>query len=325
MSARKVAVLMGGLSSEREISLKTGSQIIKALQRKGYDAVGIDAAEDLVERLKAEDPDVCFVALHGRFGEDGTVQGLLELLGYAYTGSGVLASALGMDKIASKKIFKADGIPTPDFTIARGDEFAADPRGIEERILLEVGLPLVVKPSREGSTIGMTIVRTAPQLGKALKCAFQFDESALAERFISGTEVTVGILGNDKLQALPTMEITTKTGFYDYKAKYTKGLSQHIIPARIPEEQRQHAQELAIKAHRAIGCCGFSRVDLIVDKRGKPYVLEVNTIPGMTELSLFPEAARAAGIEFDDLVERIVEMALEGGSKSVRSAEALAD
>ncbi len=287
--------------------------------------MGIDVAEDLVERLKVENPDVCFVALHGRFGEDGTVQGLLEILGYPYTGSGVLASALGIDKIASKKIFKADGIPTPDFAAANRSEFAADPVGVEERIMREVGLPAAVKPSREGSTIGMTIVKEASKLRGALECAFRFDENALAEEFIEGVEVTVGILGNDDPRALPTLEIATKTGFYDYRTKYTKGLSEHIIPARIPEEQRALAQELAIKAHRALGCRGFSRVDLIVDKRGDPYVLEVNTIPGMTELSLFPDAARAAGIEFDELVERIVEMALEGAKGSAPSAEALAD
>ena len=311
MEKRKIAVLMGGRSAEREISLKTGDQVIRALKKRGHEVVGVEVAENLVERLREEAPDVCFIALHGRFGEDGTIQGLLELLGVPYTGSGVLASALGMDKIVSKKVFVSDGIPTPGFACTTRAIYMADARNEVDRILNEVGLPAVVKPAREGSTIGMTIIKEAGELLPALGLAFSHDKDVLVESFVGGIEVTVGILGNEP-EALPTLEVVTKTGLYDYETKYTPGLSEHIIPARIPDEHRVLAQDLAIKAHRALGCRGFSRVDLIFDDRGNPFVLEVNTIPGMTELSLFPDAARSAGIEFDALVERIVELALEG-------------
>ncbi|MCL4499079.1 MAG: D-alanine--D-alanine ligase [Chloroflexi bacterium] len=315
MQRRKIAVLMGGKSAEREISLKTGDQVIRALVSQGHKVVGIDIGDRLLERLQDEAPDVCFIALHGRFGEDGTIQGLLELLGFPYTGSGVLASAVGMDKIISKKIFKADGIPTPSFAYLTIDEYDNNKAWQTERALALVGVPAVVKPAREGSTIGMSIIRGNEELGAALELAFQHDERALVERFVSGTEVTVGVLGNTPA-ALPTLEIVTETDFYDYDTKYTAGLSRHIIPARVPEEQRVMAQDLAVKAHLALGCKGFSRVDFIIDEEGAPYVLEVNTIPGMTEVSLFPDAAKAAGIPFGELVERLVEFALESAPTS---------
>ncbi|MHB0976922.1 MAG: D-alanine--D-alanine ligase [Candidatus Aquicultorales bacterium] len=309
--ARKVAVLMGGRSKEREISLRTGAQVVGALERRGLEAVGIDVDENVVERLKREAPDVCFIALHGRFGEDGTIQGLLELMGLPYTGSGVLASALGIDKVATKRIFQADGIPTPAFAYSTKSGHLADPLAFKAEILAEVGLPAVIKPAREGSTIGMTIVHDEAPIDEALDLAFEHDELVLAERFVCGTEITVGIIGNPP-RALPTLEIVTKTGMYDYQTKYTAGLADHIIPARLPEEQRIQAQEMAVKAHQALGCRGFSRVDFIIDEEGRAFVLEVNTIPGLTEVSLFPDAARADGLEFDELVESLVELALEG-------------
>jgi D-alanine-D-alanine ligase len=306
----KVAVLMGGWSAEREISLKTGRQVSKALRSLGHQVVEIDVDESFIDELKKAKPDVVFIALHGRFGEDGTVQGALDLLGLPYTGSGTLASALGLNKIKSKQIFKACGIPTPDFLALNEAEYKQKRDEGERKIIKEVGLPLVVKPACEGSTIGLSIVKDESQLRLALKKAFEYDREVVIEKFIRGREVTVGILGNESLQALPTLEIVPKKEFYDFEAKYTAGLSEHIIPARLSEHQQLEVQELAIKAHKALGCENFSRVDLIVEPGGKAFVLEVNTIPGLTEISLFPDAARAAGLSFPQLISKLVDLAL---------------
>ncbi len=312
VSKPKVAVLMGGKSAEREISLVTGAQITGALRSKGYDVLTLDTAEDFLPRLQLESPDVAFIALHGRLGEDGTMQGLLEILEIPYAGSGVLSSAMAMDKVISKKIFASEEIPTPEFTVARqGEALESD------RAVAGLGLPLVVKPSCEGSAIGVSIVHEAGELPKAIDEALASGGDVLIERYITGVEITVGVLEQDgEARALPTVEIVPANEMYDYEAKYTPGMSQHIIPARIPEEQRELAQELAVKAHRALCCSGFSRVDFIVSHDG-PYTLEVNTIPGMTGTSLFPEAAKAAGIEFPDLVERLVQEAVRTKTKSV--------
>jgi D-alanine-D-alanine ligase len=312
MQKKKVAVLMGGRSAEREISLKTGSQVCEALSRQGYSAAKIDVDENVWENLKKAQPDVVFIALHGRLGEDGTIQGMLELLGIPYTGSGVLASALGIDKIMSKRIFKAEGISTPEFTTLSKDDFNSNDLPETVRKLAESpGFPMVVKPCREGSTIGLSVITKEEDVEGALREAFRYDDELLIEQFINGREVTVGILGNRDPIALPTLEVISKKELYDFEAKYTPGMSEHIIPARFPEEQRKNMQKLALCAHQALNCRGFSRVDLIVTPDGFSYVLEVNTIPGMTGVSLYPDAARAAGIEFADLVSRLVELALE--------------
>ncbi|HEY3375528.1 MAG TPA: D-alanine--D-alanine ligase [Candidatus Aquicultor sp.] len=308
--SKKVAVLMGGRSAEREISLLTGEQIYNALILKGYDTVKVELNERVGQTLLALKPAVVFIALHGRFGEDGTVQGMLEILDLPYTGSGVLASAIGINKAISKRIFESAGITTPRFSVISKQAYSLSTDMLTEA-MREVGLPVVVKPVCEGSTIGMSIVDNEGELAGAIETAFLYDDEVVLEQFVTGTEITVGILGNEP-QALPTLEVETTTGFYDYKTKYTAGLSKHIIPARIPEEQQQQAQEMAIKAHNAIGCRGFSRVDIIVGGDGTPYVLEINTIPGMTNLSLFPDAARAGGYEFPELVSYIVELALDG-------------
>ncbi|HZD59545.1 MAG TPA: D-alanine--D-alanine ligase [Anaerolineae bacterium] len=313
---KRVAVLMGGRSAEREISLLTGEQVYHALTQKGYEAIKVDFDEGVVQKLLAINPEVVFVALHGRFGEDGTIQGLLEVLSLPYTGSGVMASALGINKAMSKQIFQSVGINTPRFAIASASDFREDCDRFCERIIAATGIPLVVKPACEGSTIGMSVVKEEGELPAALDMAFSYDVDVVVEQFIEGVEITVGIIGNEPV-ALPTLEIVTKTDFYDYDTKYTKGLSEHIIPARIPEEQRIRAQEVAVLAHRAIGCRGFSRVDIIVDAQGQPRVLEINTIPGMTTLSLFPDAARAAGYEFPELISYIVELALEKDTRSL--------
>ena len=290
--------MMGGLSREREISLKTGKAVLKALVEKGYNACSIDVGRDIAEALIKEKIECAFIALHGRFGEDGTIQGMLELMRIPYTGSGVLSSALALHKIMSKKLFLCEKIPTPPFEAVQRQDI-----GKESFRNISLSLPLVVKPAREGSTIGVSIVRTEEELALSLKEAGRYDEEILVEKFVGGKEITVGILEDIPL---PIIEIVPKSGFYNYHSKYTKGETQYIIPARIPREKYLYAQEISLKAFRALGCSGFSRVDLMTDEQGDPFVIDVNTVPGMTETSLFPQAAGYAGIPFEDLVERIL-------------------
>ncbi len=295
---KKVGVLMGGLSQEREISLKSGKAILKALTEKGYQVSPVDVSHDLPEVIAREKIECAFIALHGRFGEDGTVQGLLEMMKVPYTGSGVLASALAIHKIMTKKIFLAEQIPTPSFEVLS--------REVVERNHIKdfsFPFPLVVKPAREGSTIGISVVQSAEELHPALKKAGKYDEEILVETFMKGKEITVSILGD---LPLPIIEIVPKSGFYDFHSKYTKGETQYIIPARIPREKYLRAQEISLRAFKSLGCSGFARVDLMTDENEDPYVIDVNTIPGMTETSLFPKAAGYAGIPFEDLAERIL-------------------
>ena len=290
--------MMGGLSREREISLKTGKAILKALTEKGYMVTPIDVGDDIAEKLVKEKIEYAFLALHGRFGEDGTIQGMLELMRIPYTGSGVLASALAMHKIMSKKFFLCEKIPTPRFEIFQRDEINKDhPKKIS------LPLPIVVKPAREGSTIGISIVRKDEELGPALKKAGEYDEEILVEEFMKGREITVGILENIPL---PVIEIVPKSGFYDYHSKYTKGETQYILPARIPREKYLYAQNIGLRAFQELGCSSLGRVDLMTDEDENPFVIDVNTMPGMTETSLLPKAASYAGIPFEDLVERIL-------------------
>lgn len=313
----KVAVIMGGKSEEREISLKTGNQIRDALLSKNHEVVSFDLDDNLYNGLMNSSPDVVYIALHGKYGEDGCLQGMLEIMGIPYVGSGVLASALAMNKIMAKKIFEYSGIPTPksiSFSRAEmGNPIADSKAELELREFLAVhGLPVVVKPNKQGSTIGLTVVRDESEIGRAIGHAFKFDDEVIIEEYISGVELTVGIIGNKDPIALPVIEIVSETGLYDYTAKYTKGMSHHIIPARVPEDSIKEAQRIALAVHRAIGCRGLSRVDMMLGKEDSiPYVLEINTLPGMTETSLVPDAARAVGIEFPDLVERLVRLALE--------------
>ena len=289
---------MGGLSREREISLKTGKAILKALVEKGYATIPIDVGSDIAEKLVREKIEFAFLALHGRFGEDGTIQGMLELMKIPYTGSGVLASALAMDKIMSKRFFLCEKIPTPRFETFRREEIK---KNQSEEISLP--LPVVVKPSREGSTIGVSIVRKEEDLSPALREAERYDAEILIEEFMRGKEITVGILEDIPL---PIIEIVPKSGFYDYRSKYTKGETQYILPARVGREKYLYAQEISLKAFKALGCSGVARVDLMTDEDENPFVIDVNTMPGMTETSLLPQAAHYAGISFEDLVERIL-------------------
>ena len=297
MKTKKIGVLMGGLSAEREVSLKSGAAVHRALLAQGYDAVAIDVGRNLAAVLVSEQIEAVFIALHGRYGEDGCVQGLLELMQIPYTGSGVLASALAMHKLYSKQTFTSAGILTAPFHhFRRGDHIRLDH--------LSFGLPLVVKPVQEGSSVGVSIVRLANQLETALELAFRHDTEILIEQYIKGQEVQVGILDDQPIGAI---EIVPKNEFYDFEAKYTDGMAEHIFPARLDAELYQKAQQVGLAAHRALGCSGYSRVDLLVTEAGECYVLEVNTLPGMTALSLLPEiAAKGAGLPFEALVERII-------------------
>ncbi len=324
---------MGGTSAEREVSLKSGVRVLAGLDPAKYEASSVDLADisrahaaDLARVLFASPtesgeappeaepngkPDAVFIALHGGAGENGTVQGLLEILGLPYTGSGVLASALAMDKAFSKRLFEQAGIPTPRWQLFR----EADREAAPERLLSTLGLPCVIKPTCEGSTIGISIVRDASELPAALELAFRYGPEVLAEAFIAGVEITGPVLGNDDAEVLPLIEIVPAGGFYDYERKYTPGATEEVIPARISEAQAERARELTLRAHHALGCRGLSRVDLIVAPE-EVYVLEVNSIPGMTETSLVPRAAEAAGISFPELVDRLVQLSLEGRGRS---------
>jgi len=310
----RVAVLMGGRSAEREVSLNTGAQVADALASVGHLGIRIDAGErDFFAKLADSGADAVFICLHGRFGEDGTVQGLLELMDLPYVGSGVLASALAMDKVMSKHIFQCSGLRSPEYVaLRRGRPYDVD------AVTLELGPRTVVKPASEGSSVGMHIVHEPSELAAAVEDAFSHDDVVMVERFVSGVEVTVGVLGNDEPVALPTLEIESVNEFYDYESKYTPGGSRHIIPARVSDEAQQVCQRLAVAAHVALGCRGLSRGDMIVGDDGLIYLLEVNTIPGMTSTSLFPDAARAAGIEFPQLCEWLVRLALEDFGRRTR-------
>ena len=300
MKSKKIGVLFGGLSAEREVSLKSGAAVHQALVAQGYNAVTIDVGRDVANVLKREGIEAAFIALHGRYGEDGCVQGLLELLQIPYTGSGVLASALAMHKLYSKQSFTASGILTAPFRCYRRGEAvnAAD---------LPFGLPLVVKPVQEGSSVGVSIVKEEAQLAAALEEAFRYDDEILVEQYIKGQEVQVGILNDTPVGAI---EIVPKNEFYDFAAKYTDGMAQHIFPARLEPLLYEKAQQVGLAAHLALGCKGYSRVDLLVTPAGECYVLEVNTLPGMTALSLLPEiAAKGAGLSFEALVSQIIESA----------------
>ena len=303
----RVAVLFGGKSAERAVSLNTGAQVSKALQGLGFDVTQIDTGDDeFITALAGAEADVAFICLHGRFGEDGTVQGLCELLELPYVGSGVLASALALEKVRSKQFFTLAGLPTPDFAVVhRG-------RLYDITALVDgLGEKTVVKPANEGSSVGMTIVHSSGELADAIEKAFEFDRDVLVERFVAGTEVTIAVIGNDDVVALPTLEIVPEHEFYDYESKYLPGMSSHIIPARVSEAARAECQRLAIAAHKTLGCRGMSRADTIVEPDGTVWLLEVNTIPGMTTTSLVPDAARAAGIAFPELCKMLVEFALE--------------
>jgi len=292
----KVAVLMGGPSAEREISLKSGTMVLDALRRRGVDAHAFDPREQGMEQLMAQKFDRAFIALHGRFGEDGTVQGMLEYLGIPYTGSGVMASGLAMDKWRTKLLWRAAGIPTaPCELLTPQSDFSG--------VVARLGLPLMVKPAREGSSIGMSKVTTLEKLQPAFELAARHDDCVIAERFIDGIELTAGILDDEPL---PLIKLETPRLFYDYEAKYFADDTRYICPCGLPATRERAIQEQALSAFRLLGCAGWGRVDLMLSNSGTPAFLEVNTVPGMTDHSLVPMAARARGLSFEDLVLRIL-------------------
>jgi len=305
----RIAVISGGRSSEAEVSRSSAAQVIAALRARGHSCTELESDEELWEALRTGGYDVAFLALHGRGGEDGTVQGVCELLGVPYTGSDVLASSLCFNKAMAKRVLVAAGVPTPAWRVVARTVDADAALAAMEAAAATLGLPLVVKPNRSGSTIGLSVVADITDLKAAFREAAWHDD-VLCEQMISGVEVTIGIIGHNPATALPTLEIVSHRPLYDYAAKYTAGQSEHIIPARLPAELRERAAEVGLAAHAALGCRAVSRVDLIVAPDGTPWVLEVNTIPGLTELSLLPDAARHAGIAFDELCQRLVDDAL---------------
>lgn len=294
----KVAVLFGGRSGEREVSLKSGSAVLAALQRQGVDAHAFDPASQELSALKGFDR--AFISLHGRYGEDGTIQGALELMGIPYTGSGVMASALGMDKWRTKLLWTAAGVTTPNYVLM---DDATHP----ENVVTALGLPLFVKPANEGSSIGVSKVKQAGDLVAAYTLAKQSDPLVIAEQFVGGGEYTVGILGET---ALPIVRIVPKNEYYDYEAKYLRDDTEYLCPCGLPAEQEKQIQAEALQAFKVLGCRGWGRVDFLMDTAGKHYFLEVNTSPGMTDHSLVPMAARAAGMDFEALVMRILQQTL---------------
>lgn len=307
MTALRVAVLKGGRSLEREVSLRSGARVEDALKRLGHEPIGIDVDHDLVRRLRELAPDVCFLALHGRDGEDGTIQELLEILGLPYTGSGVSACIRCTDKVLAKHHLEDAGLPTPDFVSFTETAFkqlgAAEALGeIAERI----GFPMVVKPADQGSALGLRVAESAADVPGALVAALSYSSKVLLEQYIAGRDLAVSVLDG---VALPIVEAMPETGMYDFDARYEIGRSRFVCPADLPAEVTERAQTLAVQVHELLGCRDVSRVDILLDADGGLHVLEANVIPGLTETSLLPQAADAAGIRFDDLIARLIESA----------------
>jgi D-alanine-D-alanine ligase len=309
LTRARIGVLMGGQSSERDISLRTGAAVHKALCRRGYDAVTIDVGPTLSRDLQDQKIALVFLALHGPGGEDGSLQGFLETLGIPYTGSGVQASAIGMHKVTTKTVLAAHKIPVPIGMVIKRGEKVSSARALRAA---KLRWPVVVKPASEGSTIGVTIVKKPAQWNEALALAHKYDREAMIEAYIPGHEVTVSLLGrrDEAPLVLPAVEIVAPGGFYDFSAKYEKGKTQYLCPAPLPATITKQIEALALRTYEVLGCAGAARVDFRITPRGRAYVLEINTVPGMTETSLLPMAAAQAGIGYEELTERILESAL---------------
>jgi len=298
LRTKRIGIIYGGLSSEREVSIRSAENVFKALQEKGYDSVMIDLDENISENVKKEKIDLDYIILHGSPGEDGTIQGLFDIIKIPYTGSGVLGSALALNKIVSKQLFIANDIPTPRFSIINKE--------INWNELKELGFPLIFKPCSEGSSIGVEKYDSLEKMKEKLPELVKQYRKGIVEQFLDGVNITIGVLDEDKGPiALPALELVPKNEFYDYEAKYTKGMTEFIIPARLDDRTTEKAMRLAVRAHQCLWCYGVSRVDMIVMKDGI-FVLEVNTLPGMTEMSDLPAEALAMGIKFPDLVEKIL-------------------
>ncbi|MFM7330832.1 MAG: D-alanine--D-alanine ligase [Brachymonas sp.] len=303
----KTAVLYGGASSEREVSLMSGQGVLAALRAKGVDAHAFDPAERDLSELKKQGFEICFIALHGRHGEDGTVQGALELMGIPYTGSGVMASSLAMDKIMTKRVWRSEGLPTPDWRMVHSGQ---ETRAALAQIAGE-GQPMIVKPAREGSTIGLAKITESGQCDAAYQLASKHDRMVLCEQFIAGDEVTCPVLGHgDDAIALPVIRIVAPGGNYDYHNKYFGNDTQYLVPCGLPEGEEQQIQQIVLQAYRSLDCRGWARADVMIDATTrKPYLLEINTSPGMTGHSLVPMSAKAAGISYEDLCLRVLQTA----------------
>ena len=299
----RIGVLMGGRSLERDVSLRSGRRVSRALSELDHDVLDLDVDERL---------DLVYIALHGKFGEDGTVQELLEILDIPYTGPGVFSSAIGFNKALSKEIFRRENIPTPPFFVLSDATFQEmGALHALESVGEKLGFPLVVKPAAQGSALGVKVAASQSDLPEAVRSALHYDDRVLLEKFVSGTEVAASILGNDILEALPLVETVPRRDFFDFDARYTPGLTEYFCPARLDDAVTQRVIDVALKTHRALGCLNVSRVDIIVDHDGVPQVLELNISPGMTETSLLPMAAEAAGMDFKKLVRRLLDLALE--------------
>lgn len=296
----KVAVLMGGWSAEREVSLKSGAAVLESLKKQGVNAEGVDVGRDILSELKQKEYDRVFIALHGRGGEDGVIQGGLEVIDCPYTGSGVLASSLGMDKLRTKQLWLGADLPTPEFVIIKDESDLS-------RVVEQLGMPVIIKPVYEGSSIGISKVEDESQLEQAWRVAAECGGEVIAEKWIVGGEYTVAILGNS---ALPIIRLETPNSFYDYQAKYEESTTQYHCPCGLDSEAEKKMQALAKRAFDVVGAKGWGRVDFMLDGSGQPWLLEINTVPGMTDHSLVPMAARASGLEFDDLVWRILETSM---------------
>jgi D-alanine-D-alanine ligase len=309
LTRARIGVLMGGQSAEREVSLRTGTAVHRSLCRRGYDAVTIDVGPTLYRDLQEQKIEVAFVSLHGPGGEDGVIQGFLESIGIPYTGSGLQANAIGMHKVTTKTILAAHRIPVPAGTVIKRGEKVSSGQALRAA---KLRWPVVVKPASQGSTIGVTIVRKPSQWSEALALAHRYDRDAMVEAYIPGHEVTVSLIGSGENTptVLPAVEIVAPNGFYDFSAKYEKGKTQYLCPAPLSAALTKQIRALALKTYQVMGCDGAIRVDFRITPRGRPYVLEINTVPGMTETSLLPMAAKQAGIDYDDLTERILESAL---------------
>ncbi|NQU17990.1 MAG: D-alanine--D-alanine ligase [Candidatus Saganbacteria bacterium] len=303
---KKIAVLLGGKSGERDISIRSGNNVLSSLKRQGLDVISIDPAEaDLISEIKKNKIDLVYIALHGKFGEDGVVQGLLEHYGIPYTGSKILASALAMNKVATKQILMTEKIPTPKYTRINTEKINTE----VTRIVKDFPFPLMLKPEEEGSSLGISLIKDPGKFGDVLRETAQKFPQLFVEQYIKGTEITIGVLGTKKVEALPVLELVPKNEFYDFEAKYTKGMTEFILPARLSKDVCKKAQEIAVASHQVLGCYGVSRVDLMVSNDGTPYVNEINTIPGMTDTSDLPAQAKHIGISFDELVLKILESA----------------
>ncbi len=308
---KRVAILMGGKSLERDVSIRSGRKVSRALSELGFTVFDLDVDETLMATLKRLRPDLVYIALHGKYGEDGTIQELLEILDIPYTGPGVLASTLGFNKVLSKELFLRENIPTPPFfTLSAATFQEMGALDVFPEVEKKIGFPLVIKPAAQGSALGVKVVQDAAGVAPAVMAALGYDDRVVIEQFVAGTEIAVSILGNEELEALPIVEIVPKSGVFDFDARYTMGATEYYIPARLDAAVAERARDAALRTHRALGCRGVSRVDIIVDGRGEPYVLELNISPGMTDTSLLPLAAEAAGISFNDLVARLVDLAL---------------